>query len=124
MPSLGPSLTGDATSVIKPRTKSGYIEIATSHSYSVGLVDDYPVAWVSGEAGWFEITTPSSRYKANHDAILEAITLYYDVMMVYEGLKGSKSAQGRQKVFKRTDLNEIFYKVSPSAYPDVWHGIV
>jgi hypothetical protein len=102
--------------VINPRIKSAYIEIEASYSYSIGLDDaGYPVVWVSGEAGWFEIASPSSRYKAVYDAVMEGITLYYDVMRVYEKLKGSKGAQGRQKAFKKLAVDEILYKVCSCA---------
>ena len=101
--------------MLKPdaQSASAYIEIETSHSYSIGY-GPHPVAWLSGEAGWFQIN-PSERYKATYDAICDAITFYYHVMDIYADKAGYKGIKRRRKLFKKLDVNEVFYLVRPPA---------
>ena len=101
------------SAVVKTGVKSAYIEIRASHSYSIGY-GPYAVVWISGEAGWFEIN-PSPRYKPVYDTICDAITLYYQLIDIYNiQTRTGMGNRERRKLFKKLDLNEVFYQVGPA----------
>ncbi|KAK7741027.1 hypothetical protein SLS53_005091 [Cytospora paraplurivora] len=69
--------------------RSAYVEIPISHSYSIGCGEEgqdedpiWPVAWASGEAGWYEIN-PAPEYEAMYETVCEGITLYYTIFDTY-----------------------------------------
>jgi len=96
-----------------PGVQSAYIEIEASHSYSIGY-GPYAVLWVAGEAGWYEIN-PSPRYQALYDTTCEAITAYYHIMDIYNSrTRKGIGVREQRKLFKKLDLKEVFYQVSPS----------
>lgn len=49
--------------------------------YSIGY-GPWPVAWVGGRAGWFEIN-PAQEYAQMFEDVCEGITLYYTLMDIY-----------------------------------------
>jgi hypothetical protein len=103
--------------VIRPNLKSAYIEIQKSLSYSIGY-GPYPVVWISGAAGWFEIS-PAPRYRKIYDEMCDAVTLYYKVMDAYEPYNKAKldyetaTAKRRRKMKPPgpVTLDQVFLKV-------------
>lgn len=63
--------------------------------YSIDL-ESWPVVWVAGNAGWFEVI-PAPKYEAMYDTVCEGITLYYHLMDTYKEAKdqAKKSKKGR-----------------------------
>ena len=107
--------------VVKPNTKSAYLEISRSERYSIGY---NPIAlWVSGAAGWFEIV-PSPEYEAMYSEIQEAITLYYSVMESYEVYNEARELQRKKKKSPppAPGIEEILFDVSPTTNlsPNSW----
>ncbi|KAI1501095.1 hypothetical protein F5X99DRAFT_212655 [Biscogniauxia marginata] len=68
------------------KTRSHWVQIQNSVSFSIGLKDDglsVPVLWASGEAGWYEIV-PSQKYMAMCDRMFQGISLHYAILDQYE----------------------------------------
>ncbi|OIW29944.1 hypothetical protein CONLIGDRAFT_714399 [Coniochaeta ligniaria NRRL 30616] len=71
--------------LVNPDVNSGYIEIqgATMYSISYG-----PLAvWVGGGCGWFELVSPAPQFEEIYDQMREAVTLYYEILTVFESLE-------------------------------------
>lgn len=85
------------------------IEIRNCSNYSIGESEEgYPLIWVLGRGGWYEIN-PSDSYRPIHRVMCEATTLYYQVMDTYGSLpkKFRKTKQSEYMI----ELSEIFLKV-------------
>ncbi|KAK3378515.1 hypothetical protein B0H63DRAFT_525738 [Podospora didyma] len=95
--------------LVKATTKSTYIEISNSSSYSIGY--DSLTLWVSGAAGWFEIN-PSPKYEAMFAEIREAITLYYEILNVYDAYSQACAEKKKKKckMASLLTLDELFFK--------------
>ncbi|KAK3327214.1 hypothetical protein B0T19DRAFT_156564 [Cercophora scortea] len=98
----------DQQNLLKPGTKSAYIEISGIEKYSIG---DPATCWVAGDAGWFEIV-PAPQYEAIYREITEAITLYYGVATVYENYqaKCQERALKKKKPLPPPKLDEVLFK--------------
>lgn len=99
--------------VIKPNTKTAYLEISKSERYSIGY--DPIALWVSGAAGWYEIV-PSPEYEAMYAEIQEAIKLYYSVMESYEAHNEMRDLQKKKKKTPppAPEIEEILFDVRPT----------
>lgn len=96
--------------LVKPMSKSISvpIEICQSERYSIGY--DPLTLWVSGAAGWFEIV-PSPKYEAMYSQIREAVTLYYEVLDVYDKHQNALRAKKKsKKSLAAPTLDDIFFK--------------
>ncbi|RYP24470.1 hypothetical protein DL765_000490 [Monosporascus sp. GIB2] len=91
------------------KTKSPWIQIQSSTSFSIGQKDDHglsvPVLWASGESGWFEIV-PSDRYKAIGDVMFQGIELHYSILDQYEDAlaKLHRKKKNRAKTLQHVEL--------------------
>ncbi|KAK3685557.1 hypothetical protein B0T22DRAFT_465976 [Podospora appendiculata] len=98
----------DQANLLRPGTKSAYIEISDIEKYSIG---DPATCWVAGNAGWFEIV-PAPQYEGMYRQVTEAITLYYGVATVYENYQAN--CQERQLKKKKPlappTLHEVLFK--------------
>ncbi|KAI0122843.1 hypothetical protein BJ170DRAFT_114412 [Xylariales sp. AK1849] len=67
------------------RSRSAWIEISRTYSYSIGLKEDagMPVLWAAGESAHFEIV-PSEQYEHIASRIFQGISLHYHVLDHYE----------------------------------------
>ncbi|KAH9901925.1 hypothetical protein F4778DRAFT_132080 [Xylariomycetidae sp. FL2044] len=68
------------------RSRSQWIQIQNSSSFSIGLKEEglsVPVLWASGEAGWYEIV-PSERYTKICDKMFQGIALHFSVLDQHE----------------------------------------
>ncbi|KAK0727266.1 hypothetical protein B0T26DRAFT_640010 [Lasiosphaeria miniovina] len=84
------------------------IEICQSERYSIGY--DPLTLWVSGAAGWFEIV-PSPKYEAMYSQISEAVTLYYEVLDVYDKHQNTSRAKKKsRKSLAAPTLDDIYFK--------------
>lgn len=91
------------------------IEIRHCLLYSVGETEDgSPQIWVSGRAGWFEIS-PCSRYQATYDTMCQATTLYYNIMDTIEEMNEKPQRSKKSKSPSQKDvLASIFHKYAAS----------
>jgi hypothetical protein len=105
--------------VLDPNVTSGYIEIPTSTSYSISWG---PLAvWVSGERGWYEIGSPSPQFAQIYTQMREAITLYYELLEVFEDLNADledyyaapKNKRKRMQI-PTVSLDDVLLKVGTS----------
>ncbi|KAK3391981.1 hypothetical protein B0T20DRAFT_472731 [Sordaria brevicollis] len=98
----------------KPYSRATWIEISRSERYSIGY--DPNTLWVSGASGWFEII-PSKKYEGMYSEVMEAITLYYEIMGPYEEHKRvvKKTDRKKRKDVKPPSLDEIFFKYALTA---------
>lgn len=89
------------------------IEIRHCLLYSVGETEDgSPQIWVSGSAGWFELS-PCPAYQATYDTMCQATTLYYSIMDIVEDMKTELKRGKKSKSPSQSDvLASIFHKVS------------
>ncbi|OAR03791.1 hypothetical protein LLEC1_04660 [Akanthomyces lecanii] len=101
------------------------IEIRHCLLYSVGETEDgSPQIWVSGRAGWFELS-PCPAYQATYDTMCQATTLYYSIMDIVEDMKTEPKRAKKSKSPTQSDvLATIFHKYSAflgdgSTYEDV-----
>ncbi|KAJ4145813.1 hypothetical protein LMH87_004646 [Akanthomyces muscarius] len=101
------------------------IEIRHCLLYSVGETEDgSPQIWVSGRAGWFELS-PCPAYQATYDTMCQATTLYYSIMDIVEDMKTEPKRGKKSKSTSQSDLlASIFHKYSAfvgdgSTYDDV-----
>ncbi|RYP77123.1 hypothetical protein DL771_001413 [Monosporascus sp. 5C6A] len=91
------------------KSKSPWIQIQSSTSFSIGQKDDHglpiPVLWASGESGWFEIV-PSDRYKAIGDVMFQGIDLHYCILDQYEDAlaKLHRKKKNRAKTLQHVEL--------------------
>ncbi|RYO88052.1 hypothetical protein DL762_003937 [Monosporascus cannonballus] len=91
------------------KSKSPWIQIQSSTSFSIGQKDDHglsvPVLWASGESGWFEIV-PSDRYKAIADVMFQGIDLHYSILDQYEDAlaKLHRKKKNRAKTLQHVEL--------------------
>ncbi|RYP91446.1 hypothetical protein DL770_002385 [Monosporascus sp. CRB-9-2] len=91
------------------KSKSPWIQIQSSTSFSIGQKDDHglpiPVLWASGESGWFEIV-PSDRYKAIGDIMFQGIDLHYSILDQYENalVKLHRKKKNRAKTLQHVEL--------------------
>jgi len=107
--------------VLDPEVTSGYIEITNSTLYSISYG---PLAvWVSGERGWFELVSPSPQFAEIHMQIREAVTLYYEILEVFEDLEDdledyhAAPKQKRKRMQKPTvSLDEVLLKARKPPY--------
>ncbi|CAJ2508176.1 Uu.00g093620.m01.CDS01 [Anthostomella pinea] len=98
------------------KTKSAWIQIQSTVSFSIGLKDDglsVPVLWASGEAGWYEII-PSDRYMAVCDTMFQGISLHYAILDQYDEalVKLYKKKKNRRKTIHNVSLplDEVLFK--------------
>jgi len=108
---------------IRAYPKPTYIEISQSEKYSIGFGPC--TLWVAGLGGWFEIV-PAPKYEAMYSQIREAITLYYQILGVYEQYeeKRKKRAKQKQKALPQPSLEEVFFKAGPccpALFSAYWH---
>ncbi|OAA37725.1 hypothetical protein BBO_07433 [Beauveria brongniartii RCEF 3172] len=102
------------------------IEIRHCLLYSVGETQDgSPQIWVSGRAGWFELS-PCPAYQATYDTMCQATTLYYSIMDIIEAMRDVSTKRGKKSKSKvQSDvLASIFHQYAASvgdgsAYEDV-----
>lgn len=102
--------------VVDPNIASGYIEIHNSTMYSISYG---PLAiWVSGQCGWFEIGSPSPKFAEICSQMREAVTLYYEILQVFEDLEAdleeyhNAPERERKRMQKPTvTLDELLLKV-------------
>ncbi|RYP01171.1 hypothetical protein DL764_006294 [Monosporascus ibericus] len=91
------------------KSKSPWIQIQSSTSFSIGQKDDnglpVPVLWASGESGWFEIV-PSDRYKPIGDIMFQGIDLHYSLLDQYENAlaKLHRKKKNRAKTLQHVEL--------------------
>jgi hypothetical protein len=107
--------------VVDPDVHSGYIEIqgATMYSISYG-----PLAvWVGGRCGWFELVSPSLKFEEIYNQMREAVTLYYEILTVFESLEAELeeyrgTAKNKRKRIKAPSVNldEVLLKVGNTPY--------
>ncbi|KAB5575820.1 hypothetical protein GE09DRAFT_605637 [Coniochaeta sp. 2T2.1] len=101
--------------LVDPRVHSGYIEIEGATLYSIGWG---PLSvWVGGTSGWFELRTPSPQFEAIFAEIHEAITLYYELLTIFENSRDNmeeyQQVKGRKKRVKEPaplDLDTVLLK--------------
>lgn len=88
------------------------VEIRHCLLYSVGETEDgSPQIWVSGRAGWFEIS-PSPAYQATYDIMCQATTLYYSIMDTIEEMDQLPKRGKKLRPPSSADaLATIFHKV-------------
>lgn len=98
--------------VRNPSHRASYIEIPANTIYSVGY-GPWPVVWAAGKAGWFEIN-PAPEYEVTYEAVCEGITLYYELMSVYDRAKGRASKTKRQKALQMP-IEKLLFKVRPGS---------
>ncbi|KAI1074140.1 hypothetical protein F5B20DRAFT_564693 [Whalleya microplaca] len=98
------------------KTRTQYIQIENTVSFSIGLKDEglpMPVLWASGEAGWYEIV-PSDRYKTTCDIMFQGISLHYAVLDQYEEAldKLHKKKKNRSKTIQdvKLDLDDVLFR--------------
>lgn len=98
----------------RPYNRATWIEISRSERYSIGY--DPNTLWVSGVSGWFEII-PSRKYETMYSQVMEAITLYYEIMGLYEEHKRllKKTDKKKRKGVKPPPLDEIFFTYALTA---------
>ncbi len=101
------------------KARNLWIQIESSHAFSVGAKDDSlsaPVVWASGEAGWFEIV-PSPCYQRICEKMFQAVRLHYSLLDQYEA--ALKKLQKSKKKKKATladvsiELDELLFQVGP-----------
>ncbi|KAJ6789030.1 hypothetical protein PWT90_07829 [Aphanocladium album] len=99
------------------------IEIRHCLLYSVGETEDgSPQIWVSGRAGWFELS-PCPAYQSTYDSMCQATTLYYSMMDIIEDTK-SKRGKKTKSQSQNDILAAMFHKYAAfvgdgSTYDDV-----
>ncbi|KAI0011217.1 hypothetical protein F4779DRAFT_574754 [Xylariaceae sp. FL0662B] len=98
------------------KTRSHYIQIQNTVSFSIGLKDEglpMPVIWASGEAGWYEMI-PSDRYKATCDTMFQGISLHYAILDQYEEAlaKLHRKKKNRNKTIQdvKLDLDNVLFR--------------
>ncbi|KAM3466024.1 hypothetical protein MY5147_005148 [Beauveria neobassiana] len=92
------------------------IEIRHCLLYSVGETEDgLPQIWVSGRAGWFELS-PCPAYQATYDIMCQATTLYYTIMDIIEAMRDAPAKRGKKsKLPVQSDvLASIFLQYAAS----------
>ncbi|KAM3504090.1 hypothetical protein MY11210_008477 [Beauveria gryllotalpidicola] len=91
------------------------IEIRHCLLYSVGETEDgSPQIWVSGRAGWFELS-PCPAYQATYDTMCQATTLYYSIMDIIEAMRDAPKRGRKSKSPVQSDvLASIFHKYAAS----------
>ncbi|TQV92172.1 hypothetical protein V2A60_004467 [Cordyceps javanica] len=101
--------TRDEKRLVLVRARSPIpIEIRHCLLYSVGETEDgSPQIWVSGRAGWFELS-PCPAYQATYDTMCQATTLYYSIMDIIEDMN-DKPRRGRKS--KSPPQNDILASV-------------
>ncbi|KAI0552156.1 hypothetical protein F4679DRAFT_592658 [Xylaria curta] len=88
------------------KTEALWIQIESSHAFSVGAKDDglsAPVVWASGGAGWFEIV-PAERYQPICDIMFQGVSLHYSFLDQYEAAL-EKLQKSRKK--KKATLADV-----------------
>jgi predicted membrane GTPase involved in stress response len=105
------------------KTRYLWIQIESSHAFSVGAKDDslsVPVIWASGEAGWFEIV-PSEPYRPICDTMFHAVCLHYSLLDQYEGalqqLQKSKKKKKATFADVTIEIYELLLQVRCAAAP-------
>ncbi|KAJ3495192.1 hypothetical protein NLG97_g3570 [Lecanicillium saksenae] len=99
------------------------IEIRHCLLYSVGETEDgSPQIWVSGRAGWFELS-PCPAYQSTYDSMCQATTLYYGLMDIIQDTKPKRGKKGKSPSQKEI-LAAMFHKYAAfvgdgSTYDDV-----
>ncbi len=70
-----------------------------------------PQIWVSGRAGWFELS-PCPAYQATYDTMCQATTLYYSMVDIITEMKEEPKRGKKQKSPSQNDaLASMFHKV-------------
>ena len=100
--------------VADPHVHSGYIQIEGATLYSIG----WPLSvWVGGRSGWFKLVTPAAQFQGIFAEIGEAITLYYEILAVFEDFRDNveeyvkaKSKKKRVKELTPLDLDTVLLK--------------
>lgn len=87
------------------------IEVRQCISYSIGESEDgqWPLVWASGKAGWYELN-PAPGYRPIHDKMLEAASLYYALMDIYQS-KGPKKPKKSKSNTTIEELSLVFLQV-------------
>lgn len=102
--------------VVNPNVYSGYVEIHGASLYSISYG---PLAvWVGGRCGWFELVSPSPQFEQIFAQMREAVTLYYEILTVFESLEAEleeyratpKNKRKRMRV-PTVNLDEVLLKV-------------
>ncbi|KAK3308042.1 uncharacterized protein B0T15DRAFT_508558 [Chaetomium strumarium] len=98
--------------LVRSSVKSGYIEIPHSEEYSIS---DGPLAfWVTGASGFFEIR-PSRIYQPMYDQMIEAITLYYSALEVYDEYEKQCGQKKKRNWPSPPTLDDIFLRYAVRA---------
>ncbi|KAK4464811.1 hypothetical protein QBC42DRAFT_36679 [Cladorrhinum samala] len=94
------------THLVRQNQKTAYIEVEGCTNYSIG---DGPVTlWVSGKAGWYEIR-PSAEYQPVYDEAIEAINLYYGILVAYDNHAKTRKRKKGKKPDPPT-MDELFFE--------------
>ncbi|KAI1745933.1 hypothetical protein F4680DRAFT_399739 [Xylaria scruposa] len=98
------------------KTEALWIQIESSHAFSVGAKDDglsAPVVWASGGAGWFEIV-PAERYQPICDIMFQGVCLHYSFLDQYEAalekLQKSRKKKKATLADVSLDLDELLFQ--------------
>ncbi|KAI1753579.1 hypothetical protein F4782DRAFT_496883 [Xylaria castorea] len=98
------------------KTEALWIQIESSHTFSVGAKDDslsVPVVWASGGAGWFEIV-PAESYQRICDIMFQGVCLHYSFLDQYEAalekLQKSKKKKKATLADVSLDLDELLFQ--------------
>ncbi|KAI0196620.1 hypothetical protein EV127DRAFT_476678 [Xylaria flabelliformis] len=98
------------------KTEALWIQIESSHAFSVGAKDDglsAPVVWASGGAGWFEIV-PAERYQPICDIMFQGVCLHYSFLDQYEAALEKLQKSRKKKKATLADvslgLDEILFQ--------------
>jgi hypothetical protein len=75
------------SAVIHKKFNGQYIEIANCDTFSIAA--DPITLWALGKSGWLEIR-PSEKYQKMYDRMVEATSIYFFVLGLYEKAKGKK----------------------------------
>lgn len=82
------------------------MEVEGCTNYSIG---DGPVTlWVSGKAGWYEIR-PSAEYQLVYNETIEAINLYYGILVAYDNHAKTRKKKKGKKLDPPT-IDELFFE--------------
>ncbi|KAH8887400.1 hypothetical protein GQ53DRAFT_827192 [Thozetella sp. PMI_491] len=113
--------------LVRANTRAAYVEIARSNRYAIGYG---PVSfWVSGAAGWYEIR-PAPKYRVVYAEILEAITLYYEIMGASESYDGLVDAARSKRKGKKgkppppLTIDDIFLQYAQAVGDGVFYDEV
>ncbi|ETS79596.1 hypothetical protein PFICI_09449 [Pestalotiopsis fici W106-1] len=103
------------------RTRSIWVEISRTYTYSIGLKEDSgtPVLWAAGQCAHFEII-PSERYAPIANIMFQGIVMHYSVLDLYEAEledmqeQAQKDPKLKRRTFRLSDvklpLEDVLYK--------------